>query len=108
MPPTPPTFDLRHNLKNLLKTERLSISELSRQTGITKQILSDWLAKTQPHNLPQVKLVATFFKLTIDDLYFNSNNQTNPKIVKHFSNHIEGRAFTIRIINSDREKLSDK
>lgn len=101
MPPNPPTLALRHNLKNLLETERITMADLSRQTGIAKQVLSDWIAGTHPRNIAQVKLVAQFFDVSIDDLCFDVRERRGAKIIAHFSGTFEGRVITIRITDSN-------
>jgi transcriptional regulator with XRE-family HTH domain len=66
---------LRYKLASLLEQHNMSASELSRRTGIARQVISDWLAGVHPRNLPQLKKIAEIFRISIEDLCFDSKQQ---------------------------------
>ena len=82
-------FILRQELKRHLKNQSLTASELSRKTGVSKQVISDWLAGVMPRNLMQVKSVSTFLGLPIDTLCFGETVIVNNK--SKSTNWISGR-----------------
>jgi transcriptional regulator with XRE-family HTH domain len=51
----------------------MSPAELSRKTGIAKQVLSDWMAGAQPRNLEQLYAVAKLLGISLKSLCFSEN-----------------------------------
>jgi transcriptional regulator with XRE-family HTH domain len=90
---------LRHELKRLLKKRELTAAELSRKTGVSKQVLSDWMAGVMPRNLVHLKVVADFLGVGVDLLCFGVL-ATKHRNGKHnwLSGTFEGR---IRVIADD-------
>jgi len=70
-----PQMILRHKLKDLLQHRKIRPIDLAREVGIAKQVISDWLAGSRPRNLEQIKLVANYFQVTIDELCFGDTSQ---------------------------------
>lgn len=64
---------LKYQLKRLLAESDITAAELARQTGVTKQSLSDWIGGIPPRNITAVKQVANFFGITVDELLFGNN-----------------------------------
>ncbi len=62
----------KENLKLYLARKNVTAAELSRATGISKTTISSWTAGAPPKNLDQVKRVADFFEISVDELVFNS------------------------------------
>lgn len=63
-------FRLRHNLAAVLRAKAMTAAELSRQTGVAKQVLSDWMAGVQPRKLEQLYVVAKRLGVSMDLLCF--------------------------------------
>lgn len=63
-------FRLRHNLAAVLKARGMTAAELSRRTGVAKQVLSDWMAGVQPRKLEQLFVIAKTLGVSMDDLCF--------------------------------------
>lgn len=63
-------FQLKEILKGKLKEKGIGIPTLSKKTGISRKTIANWADGQKPQNLEQVKLVADFFGLTIDELCF--------------------------------------
>ena len=90
-------FKLRHILKSLLSENKLTASELSRKTEVSKQVLSDWLAGVKPRNIEQVKAVAEYFRISMDYLCFGEDLNSSQSVpVRWISGKFEGR---IRIVD---------
>ena len=63
-------FRLRHNLAALLRARGMTAAELSRKTGVAKQVLSDWIAGVQPRKLEQLYVVARTLGVSMEELCF--------------------------------------
>lgn len=61
---------LKTQLRFLLKEEGLSAAQLARKAGVSRQVISDWLAGTSPRQIESVKKVADVLKVTLDELLF--------------------------------------
>lgn len=69
-------FKQRMNLKSQLKLymnhKSITAVQLAKATGVSKQVISLWLAGSSPRKLDQVKKVADHFGISIDDLCYGS------------------------------------
>lgn len=74
MPPDV-NFRLRHNLLTLLKERGLTAAQLSRKTGIAKQVLSDWMSGVQPRKIEQLYMVARELGASIESLCFAKSDE---------------------------------
>ena len=63
-------FRLRHNLAALLRARGMTAADLSRKTGVAKQVLSDWMAGVQPRKLEQLYPVARTLGVSMEELCF--------------------------------------
>lgn len=63
-------FRLRQNLAALLRERGMTAAELSRKTGVAKQVLSDWMAGVQPRKLEQLYVVAQTLEVSLETLCF--------------------------------------
>jgi transcriptional regulator with XRE-family HTH domain len=63
---------LRDVLRLKLKELGIGIPTLARHTGISRQTLSNWIGGQKPHNIEQVKKVADYLAITVDELCFGS------------------------------------
>lgn len=62
--------NLKKQLTLYLKTRGMTAAELSRKSGISKQVISIWLSGTEPRKISQVKKVASVLETSIDNLCF--------------------------------------
>lgn len=67
-------FRLRHNLAAVLRARSMTAAELSRRTGVAKQVLSDWMAGVQPRKLEQLYLVAMTLGVSMEQLCFGESD----------------------------------
>lgn len=70
---------LKENLKKLVKAKDISIAHLARETDIAPQTLNNWLAGAEPRNLNQIKSVADYFKISVDELCFGFGTKPSKK-----------------------------
>ena len=63
-------------LKALLKSRNMSVTELSKETGVAKTNIQQWLTGSAP-NIKQVDKVAQFFNMTIDELFFDRKSKSS-------------------------------
>jgi transcriptional regulator with XRE-family HTH domain len=61
---------LKHQLKLFLAHHDMSAAELSRDSGVSQQVLSLWLRGGDPKKTTQLKKVADVFKTSVDHLCF--------------------------------------
>lgn len=64
------SFRLRHNLVTLLKDRNLTAAQLSRKTGVAKQVLSDWMSGVQPRKIEHLYSVAKALEVSMESLCF--------------------------------------
>jgi transcriptional regulator with XRE-family HTH domain len=69
------TFRLRQNLAAVLRHKGMTAAELSRATGVAKQVLSDWMAGVQPRKIEQLYLVAQTLGVSLEDLCFAAEDE---------------------------------
>jgi transcriptional regulator with XRE-family HTH domain len=82
-------------LKEMLEKNRLTVAELSRQTGVPKTNIQQWLTGTSP-NIKQIDKVASFLNMSIEELYFDRKPKTNP--TSALSDKIEIKEGAYRLI----------
>lgn len=63
-------MNLKRNLREYLERLDITAAQLSRKSGVSKQVLSQWLGGGEPRKLSQVKKVADALGTTVDDLCF--------------------------------------
>lgn len=64
-------MNLDRNISYLLKSRNIKLSALSITTKVPKQTLHNWLYGAEPKNILQVRKVAEYFKISIEELCFN-------------------------------------
>ena len=86
---------LKDNLKALIKSQDKTIAQLARATEIAPQTLNNWMAGQEPRSLTQVKVVADYFSITIDELCFNNSPSTNNTEIENFNDEINAGIFEV-------------
>ena len=61
---------LSKNLRYLIKERGMTVVALSRKTATPLQTLHGWLAGVEPRGVRQIKFVAEYFGITLDELCF--------------------------------------
>ncbi len=59
-------------LKSALKKANIGVPTLSKRTGVPRQTIANWIAGQSPQNLDDVRTIANYFSMTIDELCFGS------------------------------------
>lgn len=70
---------LKQQLQFYLDRKEVSAAQLSKQSGVSKQVLSLWLSGGKPRNVEQVKKVAEVLGTTVDHLCFGEGAEQSPK-----------------------------
>lgn len=87
---------LSKNLKELLSKNDLNISQLSRATNVPRQTVDNWLSNQEPRSLKQVKLVADYFSVTVDELCFGSvRAKKKVSSIDEYSDEINAGVFEV-------------
>lgn len=68
-------MNLNANLRFLLARQKINASELSRATAIPKTTISGWMNGAMPKSFTQVKVMANYFSLTLDELIYGDVSQ---------------------------------
>ena len=93
-------------LKTLLKTRRITLKEVSSNTGVPSSTLSEWLNNRSPKNPEQIRKVAEYLEVSLHYLLFGIEDKQEPisKILKEdfFSGTFEINIK--RIHNSSKAK----
>ncbi len=65
---------MRLRLKEILKSELekrgMGVPTLAKRTGISRQTIANWVEGQKPQNIEQVKVVANYLEMTVDELCF--------------------------------------
>lgn len=72
---------LASNIKQKLKELGISASRLARDTGVPTTTVFNWLNGQAPKNIKQLKAVAAYLHVSIEELVFNENPPTQSKSV---------------------------
>lgn len=83
------------NLKRILKDKDMTVAQLSRKTKVPSQTLNNWLAGLEPRNIGQVKSVAQFFEITIDELVFGDVKKSYVNTLDQYSDEIFAGVFDV-------------
>lgn len=90
-------IQLADSLKRLMTERNLTVSSISRKTGINKSTIHNYCNGVVPRNLPQLKKLAELFEISLTDLIFNTEKVPNPK---NKNQNLEGKyEVIIRKIN---------
>src|SRR5207302_470876 len=65
-------MNIKNQLRLYLEIREMSAAELSRKSGVSKQVLSLWLSGSEPKKISQVKSVAEVLGTSCDHLCFGS------------------------------------
>lgn len=83
-------------LKRLLKEEDMTVAQLSRATKIPPQTLNNWLSGQEPRKLSQVKIIADYFEVTLDQLLYGVDPMVQKKnVISDFSDEINAGIFEV-------------
>lgn len=81
-------MNLKINLRFQLNQKNTTAAQLSRATNIPKATISDWLAGVSPKKIEQVKRVADFFNISVDELVFGADVKKKPHALEGYKEDI--------------------
>ena len=114
---------LGNKIVELRKKRNLTQEQLSEKLGITRQTLSNWEKDITNPDIIQAKNIASFFKITLDDLTDNKleincskknilcnlvNKNCNLDMLSDDYNEVFGKVCTILEANDEFVKFSFK
>ncbi len=74
---------LKTQLKLYLELREMTAAELSRRSGVSKQVLSSWLAGAEPKKISQVKKVCASLGVSLDHLlYGNGQDDESQRVTE--------------------------
>lgn len=80
-------MDMRiaRNIKNHISAEKLSLSDFAKKVHIPASTLHGWLNGATPKNIQDIKKVADYFGISVDELCFGEKmkdvKRTNIKVL---------------------------
>ena len=87
---------LATQLKKLLQQNGVTVTNLSKSTGIATQTLHNWLAGSKPRDFDQTKKIADYFKVSLDFLVYGTEpefRQSSP--LKDFDSEINAGIYEV-------------
>lgn len=72
----PSQLILKRRLQELLQQYQWTAAELSRRSGVPKQVLSLWLSGVEPRKISHLKNVARTLGVSVDDLCFTQEGSS--------------------------------
>ena len=79
-------------LKGQMDSHGITLSALSKETGVPKQTIHNWLCGTEPKSLDQVRSIAQYFNLSIEELCYGEvekKSKNNSKLSNPIEEHEE-------------------
>jgi len=86
-------MQLNKILKSLLQKRGLSITSLSKDTGIPIQTLHNWLNGAEPRSFSQVKRVADYFEITLDEICYGI--KPSNELIDSYEDEINAGVFEV-------------
>ncbi|MCT4642491.1 MAG: helix-turn-helix domain-containing protein [Bacteriovoracaceae bacterium] len=84
----------KDNLKHLVKNEGITMAQLARATKIAPQTINNWVAGQEPRSFNQVKKIADYFEITLDELCFGVKEEGIEKI-QEYTEEINAGIFEV-------------
>jgi transcriptional regulator with XRE-family HTH domain len=75
------SMKLTTNLQVLMKDKRISLIELSKEVDIPSSTIHGWLNGANPRNIAELKRVANYFHISIDELCFGEKVVHSDQVV---------------------------
>lgn len=76
-------MNLKRQLRFYLEVRGMTAAELARRSGVSKQVLSSWLAGSEPKKIGQVKKVCSTLGVSLDHLvYGDGHEEENQRVTE--------------------------
>ncbi len=93
---------LAPQLKGLLRQRGTTVTHLAKATKIPVQTISNWLSGAKPRDFDQVKKVADYLKITLDELVYGEEPRLTTSF-EDFREEINAGVFEV-ILRKPRRK----
>jgi len=77
-------MEISKQLQQLINMKGINISQLAKEVGISSKTLHNWTTGQKPRDIDQVKQVADYFGVSIDELCFGLQATSS---ISNFENH---------------------
>ena len=84
---------LKFILAELIKSRGTNLSQVSRETGVPKQTLHNWICGAEPKKLGSVLKIARYFGLSIESLCYGEDKITDNDLTRALSKEIDEEKF---------------
>ena len=105
-------LNLKSQLRHYLEKYDISMAQLSRRSGVSKQVISQWTCGVSPRKIEQLKSVCEVFNTSIDNLAFGCGDEekSNEKSLKDLGSLLQsdwiGGIVEIKIRRPDIDKIN--
>lgn len=97
---------LGNKIIELRKKKNLTQEQLAEKIGVTRQTLSNWEKNSTNPDIEQAKNIASFFKISLDDLTDNKLEINCSK--KNVLKNLVGKKCYLDILSDDYDEVFDK
>lgn len=89
------TMKISKQLEKLLSDNAINVSQLARDVGISSKTIHNWTTGQKPRDIDQVKLVADYFGISIDELCFGSSKKINKVNFEEHQSEINAGVYEV-------------
>lgn len=83
-------------LRRLLIENDMTAAQLARATGIAPQTINNWLGGQEPRKLNQLKKVADYFEITLDELVYGASSKAKEQeLLIEYADEINAGTFEV-------------
>lgn len=86
---------LKDILKGELDRRGMGVPTLAKRTGISRQTISNWVEGQKPQNIEQVKVVAMYLEMTVDELCFGHKVNPASSMIEVHKDEINAGVFEV-------------
>jgi len=100
-------MEIAKKLKMLLRAKEMHVSQLARATKVPRQTLDNWLSGQEPRSIKQVKTIANYFEISVDELCFGQKvkPKANEDVIERFEDEINAGVFEVILRKIKSSKL---
>ncbi|MDA9189511.1 helix-turn-helix domain-containing protein [bacterium] len=88
-------MEISKQLEQLLRLKGMNISQLAREVGVSSKTLHNWTTGQKPRDIDQVKRVADFFRVSIDELCFGLQANTSKDSFENHRDEIDAGVYRV-------------
>ena len=90
-------MELKNNLQNLIEESDSSLSSISEAISIPLSTLHGWLNGIEPKSIPQLKSLADYFGVSLEELCFGHDSSTTKHLetFERYKDEINAGTFEV-------------